>query len=192
LEKIITAINEDINLEEERRSIELSKIDPSHFRPLYEKYFKTIFRFVFQKTGDKETTADIVSQVFVKALTNLHGYKYMGFPFSAWLCRIATNEVMQHFRQSAKHRCVSIDEQMLEHICEDAQGPDIEELKYNIEKIIHELDYGEVQILELRYFENKSYKEIAFILQSTETNVKTKAWRIIEKIRKKLSKTHDS
>ena len=49
------------------------------------------------------------------------------------------------------------------------------------------LTLEEIQLLELRFYEDKSYKEIAFITDLTVTNLKNKVWRILEKIRKKMN-----
>jgi len=49
------------------------------------RYYKSIFVFVHRRTDDEELTADITSQVFLKALINIKKYEYKGVPFSAWL-----------------------------------------------------------------------------------------------------------
>ena len=173
-------------LDKEQEWISMSKKNPEYFKPIYEHYFKLIFRFIYDKTRDKDLTADLVSQVFVKALTNLNKYTYQGFPFSSWLYKIASNEIAAYYRKSNKNRWVNIDEHMLEGIFEDTKGPDLENLRQGLEKVIEGLSHMEVQILELRYYENKSYKEIGYMLSLSETNVKTKSFRIIEKIRSKI------
>ena len=89
--------------------------------------------FIYRKLNDKETSADICSQVFLKAMTNIQNYTPQGLPFSAWLYRIASNEVLQYFRQHSKVRNVVVDEDMLERICDESEGPDREELKQHIE-----------------------------------------------------------
>ena len=43
-----------------------------------------------------------------------------------------------------------------------------------------------MQMIEMKYFEKRQFKEIAEILDITETNAKVKAHRIIEKLRKTL------
>ena len=74
---------------DEISQIELAKKNPHHFEILYNRYFESIFRFIYQRMDSKETTADITSQVFLKALVNIGKYTSQGFPFSAWLYRIA-------------------------------------------------------------------------------------------------------
>ena len=82
--------------------IRAAQADPARFKPLYEQYYESIFRFVYQRTGDEHLTADLCATVFLKALQNLKNYQFRGVPFSAWLYRIALNQVTQHFRKRAK------------------------------------------------------------------------------------------
>lgn len=79
-------------LSDEEEVICKSRQNPENFRVLYEKYYRRIFLFILHRVGDKATTADLTSQVFLKALLNLSGYNFRGLPFSAWLYRIASNE----------------------------------------------------------------------------------------------------
>ena len=65
---------------------------------LYDKHYKAIYLFIFHRIYDKEITADLTSQVFLKALINLKTFKYKNVPFKAWLMRIASNEVGQYYR----------------------------------------------------------------------------------------------
>ena len=60
--------NEQLN--DELIIIEAAKLNPNHFAPLYEKYYKKIFNYVYQRIDCKDTSFDITSQIFLKALIN--------------------------------------------------------------------------------------------------------------------------
>jgi RNA polymerase sigma-70 factor (ECF subfamily) len=55
-------------------------------------------------------------------------------------------------------------------------------------QIISELNEDEVQLVELRFFEKRSFKEIGDILEITENNAKVKAHRVVKKMRKIIEK----
>ena len=55
--------------------------------------------------------------------------------------------------------------------------------------VIKELPEDELQLIELRFFEKRAFKEIAEILNLTETNAKVKLYRILERVKKTLTKT---
>ncbi|MCK5208867.1 MAG: sigma-70 family RNA polymerase sigma factor [Cyclobacteriaceae bacterium] len=162
--------------------------DPAQFQILYDRYFTMIFSFIFRKIDDEDSTADLTSQTFLKALRNIKKYKYKGVPFSAWLYRIASNEVNKYYRQSNKRLVFSFDEQEFENLIEQ----NIEEEKeLDIDYIIrqmHALNESDIEVLELRFFESKSFAEMAFILEISEANAKMRTYRAIEKLRKLLKR----
>ena len=84
---------------EEYSILEKSKNDSRVFGVLYEKYFDRIFNFIYRQTDDEALTADLSSQTFLIALKNVGKYQFRGVPFSAWLYKIASNEVNKHYRK---------------------------------------------------------------------------------------------
>ncbi|MCK5105789.1 MAG: sigma-70 family RNA polymerase sigma factor [Cyclobacteriaceae bacterium] len=162
--------------------------DPAQFQILYDRYFTMIFSFIFRKIDDEDSTADLTSQTFLKALRNIKKYKYKGVPFSAWLYRIASNEVNKYYRQTNKKLVFSFDEQEFENLIEQ----NIEEEKeLDIDYIIRQmqsLSETDIEVLELRFFESKSFAEVAFILEINEANAKMRTYRAIEKLRKLLKR----
>ena len=175
-------------LSEELVIIEAAKLNPEKFAPLYNKYYKQIFNYVYQRMDSKDTAFDITGQVFLKALTNLQKYQFKGVPFASWLYRIAHNEVMQLFRTQKDKRAINADVGDLRFICEENEEPFFEEYIPTIKKLIQELNSDDLQMVELRFFEKRPFKEIAEILDITEVNAKVRMYRIIEKLKKSFSK----
>jgi len=106
-------------MEAEWREIQAAQRDPAMFRPLYNRYFQQIFRFIYRRTASEDTASDICSQVFLKAMQRLDKYQFKGVPFSAWLYRIASNEVAQHFRNEQKNRVVSIEDYTIHDLADE-------------------------------------------------------------------------
>jgi len=175
-------------LNDELVIIEAAKRDPEHFGPLYDKYYKQIFNYVHQRLDSKDTAFDVTGQVFLKALTNLQKYQFKGVPFASWLYRIAHNEVMQLYRSQKDKRAINADIGDLRFICEEHETPFFEEYIPAIKKLIQELSHDDLQMVEFRFFEKRPFKEIAEILDITEVNAKVRMYRIIEKLKKSLSK----
>lgn len=178
--------NEQLN--DELIIIEAAKLNPEKFAPLYNKYYKQIFNYVYQRMDSKDTAFDITGQVFLKALTNIGKYQFKGVPFASWLYRIAHNEVMQLFRTQKDKRAVNADIGDLRYICEENEEPFFEEYIPAIKRLILELESDDLQLVEMRFFEKRPFKEIAEILDITEVNAKVRMYRIIEKLKKSLNK----
>ena len=171
---------------EEWALIQEAQQQPAAFRPLYERYFESIFRFVFRRTNDEHLTADLCSQVFLQALQKLPQYTYRGVPFSAWLYRIAMNEVAMHYRREKRQRVVGFDEAPMDTLIDELQkGDDLPPLQPVLDAL-DQLKEVDMQLMELRYFEQRPYREIAQILDMTENNAKVRVHRILERLRRRL------
>ena len=162
--------------------------NPAQFQVLYDRYFTVIFNYIFRKIDDEDITADLTSQTFLKAMRNLKKYKFKGVPFSAWLYRIASNEVNRHYQLTNKKLVFSFDEQEFENLIEKNTE---EEKELDIDYIIQQMQTmseSDIEVIELRFFESKSFAEISFILEITEASAKMRTYRAIEKLRKLLER----
>lgn len=175
-------------MEAEWLEVQAAQKNPAMFRPLYNRYFDPIFRFIFRRTADEMLTADLCSQVFLKALQRLDAYTYQGVPFSAWLFRIASNEVSQHYRQHKKNRVVSVEETSFTDVMDELHEPDNEQLRQALILVLDQLKESDLQLIEMRFFERLPFKEIADILDITESNAKVKTYRILERMKKQIKK----
>jgi RNA polymerase sigma-70 factor (ECF subfamily) len=159
--------------------------DPQAFKPLYEKYFKRIFLFVHHRVNDKAISADLTSQTFLKALVNVSHFKFVGVPFSAWLYRIALNECYDYFRKSTRNRHVSLEDGAIYELHEELTSEtSLTDLHEKLPSILECLSIEEIQLLELRYFEQRPFKEVADILSITETHAKVRVYRLLDKMKK--------
>lgn len=169
---------------EEELIIRKCQQNPEAFKPLYEKYFKRIFLFVHRRIGDKAMTADVTSQVFLKALLGLGRFQFKGLPFSAWLFRIAINECHDYFRRTNRHRMVALEDTGVEQLYEEIMTQtSLDDLHEKLPLILQRLEEGELVVIELRFFEQRPFKEVAEILGITETYAKVRTYRILEKMK---------
>ena len=175
-------------IQEEWLAIQAAQKNPALFRPLYTQYYPPIFRFILRRTADEDLTADLCSKVFLKAMQRLGSYKFKGVPFSAWLYRIATNEISQHFRNEQKNRVVSIEEHNFVDLVEEMKESNTEIYRNALIHALDELKEQDVSIIEMRFFEQRPFKEIADILEITESNAKVRTYRILDRLRKIIIK----
>jgi len=178
-------------LQKEHQWVLQAQKKPENFAPLYNKYYEQIFRYVYQRMDNKEVAFDVTSQVFLKALNNIHKYEYRGVPFASWLYRIAKSEVYQSYRDKKAKRTVNVESFQLFELIEDLEEDKTNENRKLLLSILSHLDTVEVEMIELRYFEKRSFREIGEILDLTENNAKVKAHRIVKKMKKIYTKNHE-
>ena len=172
-------------IQSEQQIIEAAKKDLRHFEQLYNKYYEQIFRYVYQRMEGKDAANDVTSQVFLKSMNNLGKFKFKGVPFSAWLFRIASNEVVQYYKDKSKERTVQIQTDNILDIIDEHSELKAQQLELIIDKIT-ELNSNELELIELRYFEKRRFKEISQILNISESNAKVRIHRIVAKIKQSL------
>ena len=185
-----------MNTELEQSLILRSKTDMQAFSELYEENYSLILNYVIRRTGDVDRAKDIVSITFLKAMENIHRFQWRNVPFSAWLYRIANNEINQAYRD-AKKQAISLDQLQEDYGFDVDSGVLTEEILHAqaeldarhqqflyYQKKLLELPIKYQEVISLRYFEEKSMKEIAEILNKREGTIKSLLHRGLEKLRK--------
>lgn len=174
-------------LEAEWSEVQAAQKNTADFRPLYNRYYNPIYRFIFKRVADEAITAELCSKVFLKALQNISSYTYQGVPFSAWLYRLALNETAQYFRQKKKNRVISVYETELDGIIDEKEPQEREKKLQALIKALDELKEKDLNLIELRFFEERPFKEVAHILGISESNAKMRTYRALEKLKKLMT-----
>lgn len=170
----------------------MAQRDPEVFGNLYDRYYPQIFGYILKRTANLETTQDITSETFLKALKNIWQFRWQGLPFSSWLYRIATNEITNYFRKNGKIKTVSLQE--TSELKSSLNNPHEEylmaeeELEKNqnflfVKNKILALSSEYQEVITLKFFEKKQIKEIAEILNKKTGTVKSLLSRGLEKLR---------
>ena len=186
-----------MDLEKEKELIKQAKKDPKAFGELYEEYYSKIFGYSLKRVADLEAAKDITSETFFKALKNIWRFRWQNISFSSWLYRIASNEVVNHFR-GRKKKTIPIDEfpelTTQERILEEFIEAE-EELKKHkdfleLQKEISKLPDIYQEVIVLRFFEKKQMKEIAEVLGKKEGTIKSLIYRGLKKLKEGIGATN--
>ena len=185
--------------EEEEKIIEEIKIDPEKFSIIFNEYYQKILNYILRRVGSISISEDIASDVFLKTFKSLNKFKWLDIPFSAFLYRVANNEIVSYYRFNNRHKVISLDKVLEDKNIEPASDEDIhkelESLEQDIarhkefieiQKSISSLPLKYQEVISLRFFENKKIYEIAEILNKKEGTVKSLIYRGLEKLRVKI------
>ena len=174
-------------LEQEAQEVEAAKKDPKAFEVLYNRYYEQIFRYLYQRLDSKMEAFDLTSDVFLKAMINLQKYTFQGVPFSSWLYRIAYNELNQAFRTNKVQRTINIESTNVHDIIEEIEEDNKEEFKPLLKAAINKLSDTDLNLVEMRFFEKRPFKEIGNILEITENNAKVRLYRVLDKLKQMIT-----
>ncbi len=166
--------------------VQAAKKDRAAFGVLYEKYFEKLYRFIFVKIGDKQISNDLCQATMLKAMLNIHKYKDLGFPFSSWLYKIASNEVNLYFRKIKKLHEVSLSPMHITNLLMEVNIENPEEIntQEQVIELMNKLDANQSELIELRFFMGFSFKEMANYYQVSEGNMKMKVYRLLKKVKR--------
>jgi RNA polymerase sigma factor, sigma-70 family len=131
---------------------------------------------------------DLTSAVFEKALTGLDSYRSDRAAFSTWLMTVARNTVIDHYRIKSRKITISIEETFKpasKEISPEEKVIKSEELQ-ELGTYLKELPQQEREIISLKFGAELNNRQIAQILDLSESNIGTKLYRTIRKLRDKF------
>jgi len=177
-------------LENEAELVEKAKNDDQAFSQLYDFYFPRVYGYIFKRVGNHEAAEDIVSVTFMKVFTHIKSYQSQGYTFGAWVYRIATNNLIDHYRKEGKRKEVNIDD--VYHLHDEQKSPEERmqiSYEYNlVQKVIANLSPKYQEILHLKFFAEMTTAEISQSLGITENNVRVILFRALKNFNKVYEK----
>lgn len=147
---------------------------------LMDLFWTNVYGYVNSKIQNEDEAEDISIETFTKVFAKLKLYN-SDFDFKTWVVSIAHNTMIDHIRKTPELQISLDDENYFIEIQEDLPTPEESLIQkqandafdQNIQKLKPEYR----RIIELRYLEDKTYKEIADELQLSMANVKVRLLR---------------
>lgn len=182
----------------EERLLKDIEDDPQKFGEIYDAFYSKIFGYVFRRTANYEAAKDITAETFLKAYAGIGKFRWRNISVVHWLYRIATNELNKYF-EAASYTPESLSRVHEEYGVNLTDYPNAETERIRLEEelerhrefvrvneLIKKLDVKYQDVISLRFYEQKSLKEIALILGKREGTVKSLLSRGIDKLKGSL------
>ena len=164
---------------DERVRIEAAQRDPARFGELYEENFYRVYAYVARRVGDRHQAEDLTADVFREALAGIGSFEWRGVPFVAWLLRIASRLIADHFKRSGREAGNPVDA---------SERPSLDEVERSamLFQLVERLPEAQFRVIHLRFVEQKTIREIAEDLGRSEGAVKQLQLRAIENLRAQM------
>jgi RNA polymerase sigma-70 factor (ECF subfamily) len=164
--------------------------DTDAFGMLVDRYGSMVFQVVYRITDNREASEDLCQEAFIRAFRQLSQFKGDA-AFSSWLYRIAWNLSMDHLDKARKQTWVDINELTETHnrslpATEPFDTMDTAERRRALTREIERLAPPDRLLIELYYQEEKTVKEISWIMGLGESNVKIRLHRIRKKLKSRF------
>ena len=157
------------------------------FEEVYEKYFSDIYNFIYGQILHRERAEDLVSDIFIKAMTNYDKYNPMRASVRTWLTNIARNALIDEYRKSGKRNHVSLDDEeasFVEPSYEDEYQVFKEDSEKEVYQILALLNDGERELMGMIYFQKMKNEQIGEVLGINAKAVSERHRRLLVKCRK--------
>jgi RNA polymerase sigma-70 factor, ECF subfamily len=174
------------NEPDERLLVEAAQRDPARFAELYERNFARVYAYIARRVGNREEAQELTAEVFHQALANLARFEWRGVPFAVWLFKIAANALVDRSARARGNPSAKPAEEI-----NDSGEFDFEEIEAHARlfQLVKRLPADQRRVVEMRFAEEKSIREIARVLRRTEGAVKQLQFRALETLRARVGMT---
>jgi len=172
--------------DEQKLIRKIQKGDRSAADTLVRNYYDEIFHFIRRQSSDKETALDLTQEIFISLLKTISRYDpKKGAGFRTWLYKIATDKTIDYYRSRAAriNETLSLDD--VEPADERDFTKQIEDESFakKVSEYINNFPPDTQKIFRLHIFGAYTFLEIAESMQMAESSVKSKYYRLLNKVR---------
>jgi len=167
--------------------------DPDWFRCLVERYEEKLQRYIRRLTNmPAEDQEDVLQEIFLNVYRNLYSFD-PSLKFSSWIYRIAHNQVISLWRKQQRRPKIIFGEEGANLLEKMATEDDIlaslnkQDLQKELESVLTKLKPQHMEVLVLKFLEEKSYQEISDILKKPPGTVASLINRAKKELRKYLT-----
>lgn len=175
-------------MEEKRISShpEIVQVDQA-FEALYAEAYQPLFRYVFSRIRERDLAEDIVQKAFLSLWQAVH--KDRRSLTEPYLYTIARNSLIDYYRKK-KEILYAPEDPLWQGIATPAKSPlaerEVAEERGTLEETLRALPPLEGEALRLKFFADRTTREISQILETSEANIRQLQCRGLKRLRKEL------
>ena len=138
-----------------------------------------VLRFLLKRSHNPEIAQEVLQETWVAALKSYHIFKHKSSYFT-WVCKIALNKLSDYYRDQVRHQSHFVVPaiEKFNSIFDPSLSPDeklaLGELKLKVNKCLNLLPMEYRQLLQLRYYEQLTCREISIRLKIPERSLEGK------------------
>lgn len=153
------------------------------FDVLLHRHKSRVFSYILNIVKNKDIADDLFQETFVKAIVTINQGRYTeNGKFPAWITRIAHNLIIDHYRQEKSLSQLSCDNEEIDilnrkELSEETIEDSIvrSQILHDVKRLVKALPDAQRKVLEMRYYMNMSFKEIA---ETTGVSINTALGRM--------------
>ena len=169
------------------------RVDPGYYEEIVARYRKKLLSYLRRLIGASDEAEDLLQNVFIKVFEHLADFDTKR-KFSPWIYRIAHNEAVNYLKKKSYRRFIAwediVNAKEMAGMRDEGDTPQEarmhDEARIEIRKALNRLPKKYREILQLRYYLDRSYAEMSRILKKPENTVASMLSRAKKQLFKSL------
>jgi len=154
---------------------------------LYERYRQGVFRYLYYRVGDLQSAEDLTSEVFLRMITALGGYRQQNASFDAWLYQIARNLAIDHDRKSRLRNYIPLEDDLVAEPQEVDKTVERNLTHEHLRRALARLSDIQRDVVVLRFINGMPISTVAQTLHKSEDSIKSLQRRALTALRETLT-----
>ncbi|MBN1890257.1 MAG: sigma-70 family RNA polymerase sigma factor [Thermoflexales bacterium] len=160
--------------------------DATAWAALYDRHYHAVYRYCYYRVSDVILAQDLASEVFIRMVENIHAFDLRGRPLLAWLYTIARNLIADGYRQAKQVMPLLLED--LPTVEEDNPAQSVERrlAATQMAAALEHLTEDQHQVIFLKFIQNLTNSEVAYLLGKPEGAVKSLQHRALAALQRVL------
>ena len=175
-----------------------AKAGPEGIAAVYDAYADRVYGFCLKRCGHRETAEDLVSKTFIKFCQHVGSINWQGVSLGAWLFRVASNLMIDHWRSMSVKMDEPIDDgdedgptrELPSHLPSPEVQAELALEKTKLIEVIKTLSPRDQEVLDLKFFGEREAAEMATILQISPNHAAVLVYRATARLSAKYKKLY--
>lgn len=160
--------------------------DEAALERLYQAYYPKIYNYAFLQMGDVQAAEDLASDVMLKMIESLKGYRFKGLPFGAWVFRIARNRLIDLHRRRRRRGEVDLSETLSSTLANPQALTERALERGQLQVALKHLTVEQRQVIVLKFIEGFDNRSVGRIMARSEGAIKSLQHRALASLRRVL------
>jgi len=160
--------------------------DHAAFKELFARYAPMLMRLTMRHLRSRELAREVVQQTFFQMHAARHDFR-QDRKLRPWVFTIAMNLVREHYRKKKRRKEAALDEAREPATVEERGPIEKRQRAQLLRAAMQRLPDSQREVVELHWFDERPFAEVAQIVGSTEGAVRVRAHRAYKKLKEMLA-----
>ena len=152
------------------------------FAEVYEQEYSYVYNYIYMQVMHRENTEDLVSDIFMRAMSHYDSFDPSKASVRTWLCTIARNCLIDYFRKNGRRKTENLDD-VVEPSAVDEYNILKNPINQEVYRLLEKLSDDERELLSMIYVQELKNPQIGEILGINAKAVSERHRRLLAKLR---------